>query len=111
MKTKVAKDGFIWIVVQNDNAMEIWKAKVAELYILHDDDSESMVETDSQITSAIHNGEQIGIEVGYVKDLLPVCPKCGKRLIPSDNPEYVWQCDECDEDFYSFEVLHEDENE
>lgn len=32
------------------------------------------------------------------------CPKCGKVLEPSDNPEYVFQCMDCDEDFYNFEA-------
>lgn len=110
MKTKVTKDGFIWLVVPSDDAMEMWKSKTAELYILHNDDSETMVETDLQVQRATFSGKQIGIEVGFIKDLLPVCPKCGKRLVPSDNPEYVWQCYECDEDFYSFEVCNGDQN-
>lgn len=33
-----------------------------------------------------------------------VCPKCGKGLNFSDNPEYTFQCFDCDEDFYSFEA-------
>lgn len=110
MKTKVTKDGFIWLVVPGDDAMEMWKSKTAELYILHNDDSETMVETDLQVQRATFSGERIGIEVGFIRDLLPGCPKCGKRLVPSDNPGYVWQCYECDEDFYSFEVCNGDQN-
>lgn len=36
------------------------------------------------------------------------CPHCGKPVIKSDLPQYVWQCLECDEDFYDIEcpVLH-----
>lgn len=39
-----------------------------------------------------------------MKRKIYVCPKCGKALNFSDNPEYTFQCFECDEDFYSFEA-------
>lgn len=32
------------------------------------------------------------------------CPHCGKLLTASELPEYVYQCMECDEDFYAFEA-------
>lgn len=34
-----------------------------------------------------------------------LCPRCGQPVIPSDNPEYRYQCLNCDEDFYMFEVI------
>lgn len=34
---------------------------------------------------------------------IKICPHCGKPVIKSDLPEYVWQCVDCDEDFYDFE--------
>lgn len=39
-----------------------------------------------------------------MKKKIYVCPKCGRGLNFSDNPEYTFQCFECDEDFYSFEA-------
>lgn len=39
-----------------------------------------------------------------MKRKIYVCPKCGKALNFSDNPEYTFQCLDCDEDFYSFEA-------
>ncbi len=36
------------------------------------------------------------------------CPKCGKPLKVSDNPEYSYECLDCDEDFYSFECDKEE---
>ncbi len=34
------------------------------------------------------------------------CPKCGSafNMRVSDNPNYAYQCMECDEDFYSIEI-------
>ncbi len=33
------------------------------------------------------------------------CPKCGKEVIKSEIKGYNWQCLECDEDFYNFEII------
>ena len=35
---------------------------------------------------------------------ISVCKNCGVPLIKSTNPEYAFQCLQCDEDFYSFEA-------
>lgn len=32
-----------------------------------------------------------------------LCPHCGRAVIKSDNPEYRYQCEDCDEDFYGIE--------
>lgn len=33
-----------------------------------------------------------------------ICIKCGQQLSESQISEYSFQCSECNEDFYSFEV-------
>jgi len=33
------------------------------------------------------------------------CPKCGRMLLKSRIKGYAFQCMNCDEDFYRFEVL------
>jgi len=62
MKTKVI-DGFVWLIVTN-KAKEIYLNGLFELYILHDDESESLVEGFTQLSEALENGLDIGIEVG-----------------------------------------------
>lgn len=39
----------------------------------------------------------------YVK---PRCPFCGRALRKSQVDGYAWECKECDEDFYNFEVKY-----
>lgn len=34
------------------------------------------------------------------------CPHCGRPVVKSQTPGYVFQCHACDEDFYRFEVLN-----
>lgn len=63
---KITKDNFVWLIV-TDNAEEIWDKKVFDLYILYDDDSESLVENYKQLVYAIDDGQEIGIEVGHLK--------------------------------------------
>lgn len=33
-----------------------------------------------------------------------VCKRCNTKVRKSDNPEYSWQCMNCDEDLYDFET-------
>lgn len=40
-----------------------------------------------------------------MKRKIYVCPKCGRALNFSDNPEYTFQCLDCDEDFYELEAV------
>ena len=41
---------------------------------------------------------------GEIKIVSKRCPRCLRALKKSDNPEYVYQCTECDEDYYGFEI-------
>ena len=46
MKTKVTKDGFVWLIVDKDTATAIYKTGTQELYSLYDDDAEGLIESD-----------------------------------------------------------------
>jgi len=64
MNTKVIQ-GFVWLLV-TDKAKEIYQSGLFELYILHDDDSESLVEEFFQLNEALEDGLDIGISVGQL---------------------------------------------
>ena len=38
------------------------------------------------------------------------CPRCGNTLVPSDVGDYSFQCLDCDEDFFSCEVISQEKN-
>lgn len=44
-----------------------------------------------------------------MKKVIYLCPHCRKALNFSDNPEYTFQCFDCDEDFYEFEAIVEEQ--
>lgn len=71
---KICKDGFVWRVLEKWVATDLWMLNVIELYVLHDDDSESLItgsvgEGCAMIRDAFNNGEQVGIEVGYISPI------------------------------------------
>jgi hypothetical protein len=62
---KVTKDNFIWKIVTH-KARQIYQANIFELYILHHDDTESLVRSLDDIGFALLGNKQIGIEVGQL---------------------------------------------
>jgi hypothetical protein len=62
---KKTADGFVWLLV-TDKAKEIWNSGLFTLFILYEDDSESLIEDFDDLGNALANGLSIGIEVGFV---------------------------------------------
>jgi hypothetical protein len=58
-------DSFVWLLV-SDKAKEIFASGLFALYVLYDDDSESLIDYYSQLDNALANGLSIGIEVGFL---------------------------------------------
>lgn len=69
-KTKVHADGFVWLVISNEQARQLWEAQVFTLYTLYDDGSEAMIETEEDLENSIQRSATIGIEVGFLSKLL-----------------------------------------
>jgi len=69
-KTKVFADGFVWLIISNEQARQLWKTEAFSLYTLYDDDSESMIETEEDLENSIRRASLIGIEVGFLSQLL-----------------------------------------
>jgi hypothetical protein len=61
---KIVND-FIWLIV-TDKAKEIFNADLFQLYTLHDDGSEALIETFEGLNVALGNGLDIGIEGGRI---------------------------------------------
>jgi hypothetical protein len=62
--TKTLKDGFVYLLV-TDKAKEVYASRVFELYALHEDESESLIESHEQLTEALEQGLEIGISIGF----------------------------------------------
>jgi len=69
MKTiKITKeDQYVWLLV-TEKAKEIYLSGLFELYVLYDDDSETLVEGFTQLSEALENGLDIGVGVGFISD-------------------------------------------
>lgn len=68
MTTKLVND-FIWLIV-TEKSKEIYLNELFELYILHDDNTETLIEDFMQLNLALEDGEDIGIEIGFMADIL-----------------------------------------
>lgn len=62
---KVTADGFVWLLV-TEKAKEIFNNGLFSLFVLYDDDSESLIEEFEDLNKALENGLSIGVEVGHL---------------------------------------------
>jgi len=65
---KKTKDNFIWLELNKKQAIELFKTGLVELFILHNDDSESLITDKKELSYAFEKGENIGIEIGFLKN-------------------------------------------
>ena len=66
MKHKIeVANNFVWLIV-NDKAKEILNTGLFELYILHDDATESLINDIGELQSALESGYYIGVEGDYL---------------------------------------------
>lgn len=68
-KTKICADGFVWLVVEHEQARKLYKADAISLYTLYNDESEALIESEEKLEETIKKGLQTGIEVGFLSEL------------------------------------------
>lgn len=76
MAMYITKDNFVWLDVtdrmkyaKGNERDEIWVGN--DLYVIHEDDSESLLESHDEIDEALKLGLKIGIEVGFLPKKKP----------------------------------------
>lgn len=65
-RVKITEDGFVWHVLTEAEAKQALSN--VEVFALHDDDSESLIESETEIETHICRGGYVGIEVGFIDD-------------------------------------------
>jgi hypothetical protein len=68
-KTKICADGFVWLVVEHEQARKLYKTDAISLYTLYNDESEALIESEEKLEETIEKGLQTGIEVGFLSEL------------------------------------------
>lgn len=63
---KITQEGFAWQIISNDEAIKLF-SQGKSLFALYDDESEALIEYDTDLDNAIDNNVQIGIEIGFIK--------------------------------------------
>jgi hypothetical protein len=59
-------NNFIYLLVEDSKAKDLFNLGLFDLFILHNDDSESLIESVEDIDMAINSDLAIGIEVGHL---------------------------------------------
>lgn len=67
MKTRIV-NGFLWLVV-TDKAKEIFNSGIFDLYTIHNDGTESLIESYDNITYALEEGLDIAIEINNIENI------------------------------------------
>lgn len=62
---KVTSDGYVWSIVTYA-AKELFSSGALSIYALHDDETETLIETHEQLREALDSGIPIGIDVGFL---------------------------------------------
>jgi hypothetical protein len=60
-------DGFVWFVI-TEKAKEVFGSGLFDVYVLHNDESESLCESYADVNDALESGLQLAIEVGWLPD-------------------------------------------
>jgi len=100
-KIRITKeDQFVWLIV-TEKAKEIFLSGLFELYIIYSDDSECLIEGFGQLIEAIEDGQDIGIEVGFISDDIDLfdhysrIPKKIRYIIETYTDASEFSADDC----------------
>jgi hypothetical protein len=100
-KIRITKeDQFVWLLV-TEKAKEIFLSGLFELYIIYSDDSECLIEGFGQLIEAIEDGQDIGIEVGFISDDIDLfdhysrIPKKIRYIIETYTDASEFSADDC----------------
>jgi hypothetical protein len=60
------EDNFVWKVLSKEEATAILSVGKIDLYAIHDDDSETLIEGEDHLKSVLIGGFKVAIEVGHI---------------------------------------------
>jgi hypothetical protein len=65
---KVMNDGFVYKLVNEEKAKQIFELNLFDLYIIWDDDSETLIDDLMLLNEVLERGYEIGIPVGNLNN-------------------------------------------
>lgn len=69
MSILVTPDNFVWKKLNPSQAYKIFEHNIDDIFILHEDNSDSLVETIGQLNRAVSNKETLVLPIGYQKPI------------------------------------------
>jgi len=67
MSILVTPDNFVWKKLNPNQAYKIFEHNIDDIFVLHEDNSDSLVETIGQLNRAVSNKETLVLAIGYQK--------------------------------------------
>jgi hypothetical protein len=71
MQVLQANDGFLWADV-TDIARSLWLSQDFEMYVIYDDQSEHLLNTESEFEGAVRDKCIIAIELCFINEIKPI---------------------------------------
>lgn len=117
---KITKDLFVWKIIPHELASHFYyREDSPEVYVLHDDDSETLIDSEEILLDAYYDKSVLGIEVGQLdfhdlakkQDIIPVFWSKNDILCcngDNDKPFDLLE-EEVDKVFYRLDHFHDGE--
>lgn len=112
---KVTKDLFVWKIISHQLAESIFEKDEMPVYVLHEDESETLIESWDQLREAYWEKSTLGIEVGQLdfhdlakkQDIIPVFWNRNDVIGTAHEMEVLLTDDEIEQVCVRLERLHD----
>ena len=115
---KITKDLFVWKTISHELASHFYyREDSPEVYVLHDDDSETLIDSEELLLDAYYEKSVLGIEVGQLdfhdlakkQDIIPVFWIKNDIIGVCEDNDYTLSSEEIDKVVYDLERYHDAE--
>mgnify|MGYP003439864707 FL=1 len=115
---KITKDLFVWKTISHELAAHFYyREDSPEVYVLHDDDSETLIDSEEILLDAYYDKSVLGIEVGQLdfhdlaekENIIPVFWIKNDIIEVCEDNDYTLSSEEIDKVVYDLERYHDAE--
>lgn len=115
---KITKDLFVWKTISHELAAHFYyREDSPEVYVLHDDDSETLIDSEEILLDAYYDKSVLGIEVGQLdfhdlaekENIIPIFWNKNDIIGVCEDNDYTLSSEEIDKVVYDLERYHDAE--
>ena len=115
---KITKDLFVWKIISHPMASHFYHREDSpEVYVLHDDDTETLINSERGLLDAYYEKATLGIEVGQLdfhdlaekENIIPIFWNKNDIIGVCEDNDYTLSSEEIDKVVYDLERYHDAE--